>query len=408
MVKYISILGSTGSIGTSALDVVSAHPEHFKIVGLTANYNIDLLEKQIESFQPRIVSVATKELADTLRSRISTNTKITYGTDGLLEVSTHPDTNLVLSSVVGVSGLLPTIEALKAKKDIAIANKETLVAAGHIVTELAKQNGCRLIPVDSEHSAIFQCLNGENNKEIEKLIVTASGGAFRDKTREEMKILQAKDALKHPNWLMGAKLTIDSATLMNKGFEVMEARWLFDIPYEKINVMIHKESIIHSLVEFIDGSVIAQLGAPDMRMPIQYAFHYPTRLPSSYEKLNLLEIGSLHFEKPDLKKFPCLQYAYECGKIGGTTPAVLNAANEIANALFLKNEIAFFDIEKTIYKTIEAHHNIKDPSLDAILEADQWAREYAHQLLIKRAKTVLSVLALFLRIQLNKSITMRN
>ncbi|AAT62181.1 MULTISPECIES: 1-deoxy-D-xylulose-5-phosphate reductoisomerase [Bacillus] len=385
MVKYISILGSTGSIGTSALDVVSAHPEHFKIVGLTANYNIELLEQQIKTFQPRIVSVATKELADTLRTRISTNTKITYGTDGLIAVATHPNSNLVLSSVVGVSGLLPTIEALKAKKDIAIANKETLVAAGHIVTELAKQNGCRLIPVDSEHSAIFQCLNGENNKEIDKLIVTASGGAFRDKTREEMKTLQAKDALKHPNWLMGAKLTIDSATLMNKGFEVMEARWLFDIPYEKIDVMIHKESIIHSLVEFIDGSVIAQLGAPDMRMPIQYAFHYPTRLPSSYEKLNLLEIGSLHFEKPDLEKFPCLQYAYECGKIGGTTPAVLNAANEIANALFLKNEIAFFDIEKTIYKTVEAHHNVKDPSLDAILEADQWARQYANQLLIKKS-----------------------
>lgn len=344
MVKYISILGSTGSIGTSALDVVSAHPEHFKIVGLTANYNIELLEQQIKTFQPRIVSVATKELADTLRTRISTNTKITYGTDGLIAVATHPNSNLVLSSVVGVSGLLPTIEALKAKKDIAIANKE-----------------------------------------IDKLIVTASGGAFRDKTREEMKTLQAKDALKHPNWLMGAKLTIDSATLMNKGFEVMEARWLFDIPYEKINVMIHKESIIHSLVEFIDGSVIAQLGAPDMRMPIQYAFHYPTRLPSSYEKLNLLEIGSLHFEKPDLEKFPCLQYAYECGKIGGITPAVLNAANEIANALFLKNEIAFFDIEKTIYKTVEAHHNVKDPSLDAILEADQWARQYANQLLIKKS-----------------------
>ncbi|MEC2376940.1 1-deoxy-D-xylulose-5-phosphate reductoisomerase, partial [Bacillus thuringiensis] len=254
-----------------------------------------------------------------------------------------------------------------------------------IVTELAKQNGCRLIPVDSEHSAIFQCLNGENNKEIDKLIVTASGGAFRDKTREEMKTLQAKDALKHPNWLMGAKLTIDSATLMNKGFEVMEAKWLFDIPYKKIDVMIHKESIIHSLVEFIDGSVMAQLGAPDMRMPIQYAFHYPTRLPSSYEKLNLLELGSLHFEKPDLEKFPCLQYAYECGKIGGTTPAVLNAANEIANALFLKNEIAFFDIEKTIYTTIEAHHNVKDPSLDAILEADQWARQYANELLIKKS-----------------------
>ncbi|PEA88450.1 1-deoxy-D-xylulose-5-phosphate reductoisomerase [Bacillus thuringiensis] len=385
MVKYISILGSTGSIGTSALDVISAHPEHFKIVGLTANYNIDLLEQQIKTFQPRIVSVATKDLADTLRTRISANTKITHGTDGLIAVATHPDSNLVLSSVVGVSGLLPTIEALKAKKDIAIANKETLVAAGHIVTELAKQNGCRLIPVDSEHSAIFQCLNGENNKEIEKLIVTASGGAFRDKTREEMQTLQAKDALKHPNWLMGAKLTIDSATLMNKGFEVMEARWLFDIPYEKIDVMIHKESIIHSLVEFIDGSVMAQLGAPDMRMPIQYAFHYPTRLPSSYKKLNLLEISSLHFEKPDLEKFPCLQYAYECGKIGGTTPAVLNAANEIANARFLKNEIVFFDIEKTIYKTVEAHHNIKDLSLDAILEADQWARQYANELLIKKS-----------------------
>lgn len=209
------------------------------------------------------------------------------------------------------------------------------------MTDLAKRNGCRLIPVDSEHSAIFQCLNGENTQEIERLIVTASGGAFRDKTREEMEILQAKDALKHPNWLMGAKLTVDSATLMNKGFEIMEARWLFDIPYEKIDVLIHKESIIHSLVEFIDGSIMAQLGAPDMRIPIQYAFHYPTRLQSDYKKLNLLEIASLHFEKPNFKKFPCLHYAYESGKIGGTTPAVLNAANEIANALYLQKNFIF-------------------------------------------------------------------
>ncbi|MEI4802582.1 1-deoxy-D-xylulose-5-phosphate reductoisomerase [Bacillus sp. FJAT-51639] len=383
MVKYISILGSTGSIGTSALDVVAAHPEHFQIIGLTANENIDMLEQQIQTFQPRIVSVSTKELANTLRSRISTQTKVVYGEDGLIEVATHPNTNLVLTSVVGVAGLLPTIEALKAKKDIAIANKETLVAAGHIVTELAKKNDCRLIPVDSEHSAIFQCLNGENNKEIEKLIVTASGGAFRDKTREEMKLLKAKDALKHPNWLMGAKLTIDSATLLNKGFEVMEARWLFDVPYEKIDVMIHKESIIHSLVEFVDGSIMAQLGAPDMRMPIQYAFHYPSRLASSFKKLNLLEIGSLHFEKPNLEKFPCLHYAYESGKIGGTTPAVLNAANEIANALYLQDKISFFDIEKTIYSALESHHNIANPSLEEVLAADQWARQYANQLLVK-------------------------
>lgn len=383
MVKYISILGSTGSIGTSALDVVAAHPEHFQIIGLTANENIDMLEQQIQTFQPRIVSVSTKELANTLRSRISTQTKVVYGEDGLIEVATHPNTNLVLTSVVGVAGLLPTIEALKAKKDIAIANKETLVAAGHIVTELAKKNDCRLIPVDSEHSAIFQCLNGENNKEIEKLIVTASGGAFRDKTREEMKLLKAKDALKHPNWLMGAKLTIDSATLLNKGFEVMEARWLFDVPYEKIDVMIHKESIIHSLVELVDGSIMAQLGAPDMRMPIQYAFHYPSRLASSFKKLNLLEIGSLHFEKPNLEKFPCLHYAYESGKIGGTTPAVLNAANEIANALYLQDKISFFDIEKTIYSALESHHNIANPSLEEVLAADQWARQYANQLLVK-------------------------
>ncbi|MDP7978194.1 1-deoxy-D-xylulose-5-phosphate reductoisomerase [Bacillus multifaciens] len=383
MVKYISILGSTGSIGTSALDVVAAHPEHFQIIGLTANENIDMLEQQIQTFQPRIVSVGTKELANTLRSRISTRTKIVYGEDGLIEVATHPDSNLVLTSVVGVAGLLPTIEALKAKKDIAIANKETLVAAGHIVTELAKKNDCRLIPVDSEHSAIFQCLNGENNKEIEKLIVTASGGAFRDKTREEMKLLKAKDALKHPNWLMGAKLTIDCATLLNKGFEVMEARWLFDVPYDKIDVMIHKESIIHSLVEFVDGSIMAQLGASDMRMPIQYAFHYPSRLASSFKKLNLLEVGSLHFEKPDLEKFPCLHYAYESGKIGGTTPAVLNAANEIANALYLQDKISFFDIENTIYSALEAHHNTANPTLEEVLAADQWARRYANQLLVK-------------------------
>ncbi|MDH2882111.1 1-deoxy-D-xylulose-5-phosphate reductoisomerase [Bacillus cytotoxicus] len=385
MVKYISILGSTGSIGTSALDVIANHPEHFQIIGLTANHNIELLEKQIEAFHPRIVCVGTKELATTLRQRISGNIKITYGPDGLIEVATHPDTNLVLTSVVGISGLLPTIEALKEKKDIAIANKETLVAAGHIVTDLANQNNCRLIPVDSEHSAIFQCLNGENSQEIEKLIITASGGAFREKTREEMAMLKVQDALKHPNWLMGAKLTIDSATLMNKGFEVMEARWLFNIPYEKMDVLIHPESIIHSLVEFVDGSVMAQLGAPDMRIPIQYAFHYPTRLQSNYKKLNLLEVGNLHFEKPDSKKFPCLYYAYEAGKLGGTAPTVLNAANEIANARYLQNDISFFDIEKTIYSTLEAHDTIINPSLEAVLAADNWAREYAQQC-IKKAK----------------------
>ncbi|WP_078381628.1 1-deoxy-D-xylulose-5-phosphate reductoisomerase [Sutcliffiella halmapala] len=373
--KKITILGSTGSIGTSTLDVVRQHPDKFKVVGLTALNNIDLMIQQINEFRPMKVSIGNKDLAEQLRLQIPSETEIYYGVEGVIEVAANTTAEIVMSSVVGAAGILPTIEALKSGKDIAIANKETLVAAGQLVTEIARENNCKLIPVDSEHSAIYQCLNGENEKDIERLIVTASGGAFRDRARDEMRHLKAYDALKHPNWNMGAKLTIDCATLMNKGFEVIEAHWLFDIPYEKIDVLVHKESIIHSMVEFIDGSVMAQLGAPDMRVPIQYALEHPRRLKGSYQRLNFAELTTLHFEMPDLERFPCLQYAFNAGKAGGTMPAVLNAANEVANRLFLEGKIGFLDIEKLLYETMSSHQLQMDPSLDDIFEADQWARK---------------------------------
>ncbi|UNK15826.1 1-deoxy-D-xylulose-5-phosphate reductoisomerase [Paenibacillus sp. N3/727] len=375
--KKISILGSTGSIGKSTLDVARKHPDKFNIVGLAANTNINLLIEQIVEFKPDIISVGSKEHAHQLANQVTYPVKIVYGEEGLNEVASYENADILMNSVIGALGIKPTIAALRARKDIAIANKETLVAAGHIVTEVAKEYGCRLIPVDSEHSAIFQCLNGENKQAIHKLILTASGGAFRDLSREEMKVLKAADALKHPNWQMGKKLTIDCATMMNKGFEVMEARWLFDIPYKQIEVLVHKESIIHSMVEFVDGSIMAQLGVPDMRVPIQYAFEHPDRLASDFPKLDFSKLRQLHFEEPDLVRFPCLGYAYEAGNKGGSLTAVLNSANEVANQLFLNDQIAFLDIERIIYETLNSHDIIASPSLDDIFAVDEWARRTA-------------------------------
>ena len=314
MFRSLAILGSTGSIGTQTLDVVANHPEEFRVVSLAAGRNVDLLIQQIEQFRPRLVSVSTEEAAAQVRSRFGSELEVLVGLDGMVAVATHPDADIVLTAVVGAAGLLPTIKALEAGKDIALANKETLVAAGHLVTELAKAKGCKILPVDSEHSAIFQCLHTERPVDVEKIIVTASGGAFRDKTREEMAVATVAGALNHPNWSMGAKLTVDSATLMNKGLEVIEAHWLFNMPYDKIEVVVHPESIVHSLVEFVDGSVLAQLGAADMRVPIQYALTYPTRLPGDYKRLNLVEFGALHFRAPDLERFPLLGNCYEAGK----------------------------------------------------------------------------------------------
>ncbi|MGH1326494.1 1-deoxy-D-xylulose-5-phosphate reductoisomerase [Bacillus pretiosus] len=377
--RNIVILGSTGSIGTSALEVIRNNPDKFRVVGMSAFSNIELFSKQIEEFKPEIISIGSESDAKTLKYRFP-SLSITHGQPGLIEVAAYSKADLVLSAVVGSIGILPTIEALKNGKDIAIANKETLVAAGHIVTATAEKYKRKLIPVDSEHSAIFQCLNGENEKEISNLIITASGGAFRDKSRAEMINLKASEALKHPNWQMGAKLTIDSATLMNKGLEVIEAHWLFNIPYEKIQVLVHKESIIHSMVEFQDGSIMAQLGQPDMKTPIQYSFTYPNRLKSDYHKLKLSEIRALHFEEPNLEKFPCLKLAYDAGKIGGTMPAVLNATNEIVNKLYREDIIKFLDIEKILYNVMSKHDVIANPDLNQILDYDNWARQEALKL----------------------------
>ncbi|MCX7568553.1 1-deoxy-D-xylulose-5-phosphate reductoisomerase [Tumebacillus sp. DT12] len=377
MSRTIALLGSTGSIGTMTLDVVSAHPDQFRVAGLAAGRNTELLLEQIERYRPRLVSVATDEGARMVRERFGSQVEVVIGPQGLVDVATMPEVDIVLTAVVGAAGLLPTLKALEAGKDIALANKETLVAAGHLVTALAKEKGCKILPVDSEHSAIFQCLHTERPVDVEKIIVTASGGSFRDKTREEMAVATVNGALNHPNWSMGAKITVDSATLMNKGLEVIEAHWLFDMPYDRIEVVVHPESIIHSLVEFVDGSVLAQLGEPDMRMPIQYALTYPTRLPGPYRRLNLVEASRLNFRAPDLVRFPCLGYCFDAGRTGGSMPTVLNAANEIANGLFLQEQIGFLDIERVIATVMDRHSVLSHPSLDEVLEADAWARQEA-------------------------------
>lgn len=377
MNKRISILGSTGSIGTQALDVISRDIEHYQIEGLAAGTNAALLIEQVKLFSPKKVSVATKELAEEVKQSVPSSTKVYYGEEGLLEVAACTDANYVIAALVGSQGLKSTIAAIEQGKDIGLANKETLVSAGHLVTDLVKKCGVRLLPIDSEHSAIFQCLNGEHLEQIKKIIVTASGGSFRDRTREQLRGVSVEDALRHPNWSMGAKITIDSATMANKGLEVIEAHWLFGLPYEQIDVLIHPESIVHSLVEFMDGSVMAQLGNPDMRIPIQYALTYPERKKGPAAPLDLTQIGQLHFRAMDFERFPCLQMAFDCGKIGGSAPTVFNAANEIAVSRFLKGEIEFLDIESVIYQIIEQHHSVASPSLEEILEIDAWARKHA-------------------------------
>lgn len=378
--KRIAILGSTGSIGTQTLDVIQQHPDRFQAVALAAGYNVDLLLKQIDTFKPQMVSVATKQLAGELRHSVPRSTRIYYGPDGLLEIAAQSNADFVMSSLVGSQGLMPTIAAIKAGKAIGLANKETLISAGHIINKLVAQHKVKLIPVDSEHSAIYQCLNGESREEVSRIILTASGGSFRDLSRDELHGVTVEQALAHPNWSMGAKITIDSATMVNKGLEVIEAHWLFNMSYDQIEVVIHPQSIIHSLVEFADHSVIAQLGYPDMRVPIQYAMSWPERIRSASKPLNLLEVGQLDFEPMDVKRFPCLQLAYDSGRAGGTAPTVFNAANEIAVARFLQADISFLNIEAIIYEVLAQHHPIADPSLEEIKEADQWARQYAEQM----------------------------
>ncbi|AIQ53295.1 1-deoxy-D-xylulose-5-phosphate reductoisomerase [Paenibacillus sp. FSL R7-0331] len=378
--KKISILGSTGSIGTQTLDVVAMHPEQFTVEGLAAGSNTDLLLEQVRRFNPRRVSVSTKQHADQLRSSLPSGVELYYGNEGLVEIAAGGDAQTVVTALVGSIGLESTLAAIEAGRHIGLANKETLVTAGHLVTELAGRKGVKLLPVDSEHSAIFQCLNGENRADIASITVTASGGSFRDYTRDQLVNVTVEDALRHPNWTMGAKITIDSATMVNKGLEVIEAHWLFNLPYEKINVLLHPESIIHSYVEFCDSSIIAQLGSPDMRVPIQYALTYPDRWPSPAARLSLAETGRLTFREMDFVRYPLLKLAIECGKAGGTASTAYNAANEVAVARFLNREISFLHIEEIVDKVLQQHQNVNSPDLQQIKHCDTVTREIAAKL----------------------------
>ncbi|MBY0010064.1 1-deoxy-D-xylulose-5-phosphate reductoisomerase [Paenibacillus typhae] len=378
--KRISILGSTGSIGTQTLDVVAMHPDQFIVDGLAAGSNTDLLLEQVRRFNPRRVSVSSKQHAEEIRSSLPAGVELFYGNEGLVEIAAGGEAETVVTALVGSVGLQSTLAAIEAGRHIGLANKETLVTAGHLVTELANRKGVKLLPVDSEHSAIFQCLNGENRADIASITVTASGGSFRDYTRDQLVNVTVEDALRHPNWSMGAKITIDSATMVNKGLEVIEAHWLFSLPYEKINVLLHPESIIHSYVEFCDSSIIAQLGSPDMRVPIQYALTYPNRWPSPASRLSLAEIGRLTFREMDYVRYPLLKLAIECGKAGGTATTAYNAANEVAVARFLRREIPFLRIEEIINEVLQRHENAVNPNLQQIEQCDAVTREIAAKL----------------------------
>jgi 1-deoxy-D-xylulose-5-phosphate reductoisomerase len=379
--KSIVILGSTGSIGTNTLDIVERFPDEFRVVGLTAGNNDERLAEQIRRFRPQAVAMSTDAAAVRLRQRCSgLPIEIVSGQEGLVRVASLPDAELVMSAIVGGAGLVPTLAAIRSKKHIALANKEPMVMAGQLMQEEARHAGVRIFPVDSEHSAIFQSLEGHRIKDVRRLILTASGGALWNLPKEALPDVTPERALQHPNWKMGAKITIDSATLMNKGLEVVEARWLFDIPESRIDVLIHRESIIHSLVEYEDRSMISQLGLPDMRTPISYAMRYPDRLPLDLPSLDLTEIGTLTFCKPDHDRFPCLRLGYESLRIGGTMPAAMNAANEIAVDAFLNGGIRFTDISDIIQSTMQAHIPQPVLSVEAALEADRWAREKADSL----------------------------
>lgn len=376
--KSIVILGSTGSIGTNTLDIVERFPDAFRVVGLTAGNNDEMLADQVRRFRPQAVAMSNEAAAARLRQRCSgLPTEILSGQDGLSKVASLSAAELVVSAIVGGAGLVPTLAAIRAKKHIALANKEPMVMAGQLMREEARRAGIRIFPVDSEHSAIFQSLEGHRIKDVRRLILTASGGALWDLPKEALHDVTPERALQHPNWKMGSKITIDSATLMNKGLEVVEARWLFDIPDSRIDVLIHRESIIHSLVEYEDRSMISQLGLPDMRTPISYALRYPDRLPLDLPSLDLAEIGTLTFCKPDHDRFPCLRLGYESLRIGGTMPAAMNAANEIAVDAFLNGGIRFTDISDIIQSTMQAHSPQPMSSVEVALEADRWAREKA-------------------------------
>ena len=368
--RTIAIIGSTGSIGTQTLDVVRANAD-IRIGALAAGNNIELLEKQVREFKPALVSVQSKDKADALRIALSDfNCKIVYGMDGLIAVATYEPAELVVTAIVGMIGIRPTIEAIKAGKDIALANKETLVTAGHLIMKLAEEYHVRILPVDSEHSAIFQSLQGNRHGAVHKILLTASGGPFRGKKSEELMEIKVEDALKHPNWSMGRKITIDSSTMVNKGLEVIEAKWLFDVDVDRVQVVVQPQSIIHSMVEYVDGAIIAELGTPDMKLPIQYALYYPERRFLPGDRVDFWTLGKLEFEKPDTDTFYGLELAYEAGRKGGSLPTVFNAANELAVSQFLNREIKYLEITEIIEDCMKAHKNIENPTLEQILETE--------------------------------------
>lgn len=377
MAQKIAILGSTGSIGTQTLDIVSQNPDDLQVVAMSCGSNIDLFEKQIRKYRPSLVSVGNEKLANDLKTRLSDiDIDIRYGMDGLIAVATAEDADTVVTAVVGMIGVQPTIAAINAKKTIALANKETLVTAGHIIMPLAKEKGVSILPVDSEHSAIFQSLNGERHNKISKILLTASGGPFRGKTLDDLENVTLEDALKHPNWSMGAKITIDSATMINKGLEVMEAKWLFGVNLNQVEVVVHPQSILHSAVEFMDGAVIGQMGTPDMRLPILYALFYPNRKTLYAEPLDLFKVGTLTFEKPDMETFYGLSLAYDAMDAGGNVPTVFNAANEKAVAKFLNNKIKFLEIPEIVSEAMINVDFIPNPTIEQVLETEQMTYDF--------------------------------
>jgi 1-deoxy-D-xylulose-5-phosphate reductoisomerase len=383
--KKIAILGSTGSIGSNALKVIESNPEEYKVLALTAGRNIGLLMKQIFQFQPMVVAVSEEGLADILRDRLRghSKTEVLAGVEGFIKLAALKDVDIVISAMSGAAGLIPTYAAIEAGKDIALANKETMVMAGPVIMGHAKDRGVTILPIDSEHSAIFQALQGHHREDLKRIILTASGGPFREVAREKLETTTPEEALKHPNWDMGKKITIDSATLMNKGLEVIEAKWLFNLDIDQIDILIHPESIIHSMVEYRDGSIIAQMGIPDMITPISYALSYPRRMATNLPSLRLEEIGTLTFQKPDMERFKCLALAIKASEIGESMPAVLNGANEIAVESFLQGRLGFLQIPILIEKTMDIHEPFSIHNIERVLEADRWARKTAERLLLE-------------------------
>lgn len=377
--KNLVILGSTGSIGTQTLDVVREHPDLFHVSVLVANRSDELLEKQIEEFQPQLAVLSDEEAYSRLRQRYSGKTELAGGRQAVIEAAAYPEAQVVVTSLMGFAGLEPTLAALEAGKDIALANKETLVVAGELVMAKAKELGRAILPVDSEHCALFQCLQGQDRKAVEKLILTASGGPFRGRKAEKLTNVSKKDVLAHPTWNMGQKITVDSASLVNKGLEVIEARWLYDVSYDQIQVVVHPQSIVHSMVQYQDGTVMAQLGCTDMRLPIQYALTYPDRVASYFPRVDFYELGKLTFEKPDMETFRGLKLAFEAGRTGGTMPCIMNGANEVAVEAFLKGQAGFLDIYRLIEKAMEAGQVEYKPDLEQLLAADKWARDYTRK-----------------------------